>query len=153
MRFLATLGIPLPHVFHTTAEFVLNNQLRRVFKDENLDLQRICALLDAARSEKISLDEAGLGYALEQTIGRLMEQLRADPSNLPLLQKLEAVAELVRTLPFTVNLWKAQKVYYQVLQTTCPELRGRAARDREAQAWVSHFTSLGEKLYVRVPSH
>ncbi|MFQ5816646.1 MAG: DUF3536 domain-containing protein [Terriglobia bacterium] len=148
MSFLTDLGTPLPKVFHTTAEFVLNTNLRRAFEHEELDLERIATLLDVVRQENVALDAAGLAYALEQTIERMAEQLLASPTDLMLLQKLEAVTDLVRSLPFEVNLWKVQNVYYEMLQRFYPEFRSRA--DKDAQEWLGHFTPLGEKLSVRV---
>jgi hypothetical protein len=149
MRFLADLGTPLPGVFRMTAEFVLNSDLRRAFEGEELDLERIRTLLDAAEKEKVRLDTAGLGYALEQTVERLMGELRAAPTDLGLLEKLEAAIGLVGSLPFEVQLWKVQNLYYEMLQKVYPEFRARA--DEEAQDWVGHFLSLGEKLSFRVP--
>lgn len=150
MRFLGKLGTPLPKAFQTAAEFVLNNNLRRAFESDDLNLERIATLLDSATREKVVLDAAGLSFTLEKALERMMERLRTDPTDLTLLQKLEAVIELTRSLPFTVNLWKAQNIYYQMLQSVYPEFRART--DRDAQAWVRHFISLGEKLYVRVAS-
>ncbi|MFQ5925927.1 MAG: DUF3536 domain-containing protein [Terriglobia bacterium] len=148
MSFLADLGTPLPKVFLMTSEFVLNTNLRRAFESEELDLERIAALLEGARREKIALDAGGLGYALEQSVERMAEQLLAEPTDLPRLQKLEAATELVRSLPFEVDLSRAQNIYYEMLQKFYPEFRARA--DQEAQQWLCHFTALGEKLSVRI---
>jgi hypothetical protein len=54
-------------------------------------------------------------------------------------------------VPFEVNLWSPQNLYYQLTQTVYPEVRDRAERGEEtAQAWVQHFRALGESLRVRV---
>lgn len=148
MSFLADLGTPLPSVFRMTAEFVLNTNLRHACEEEDLDLERIHALLDAAAKEKIALDTAGLGYVLEQSVEKLMTQLHANPSNLALLEKLEAVINLVRSLPFEVGLWKTQNLYYEMLQNVYPEFRART--DPEAQTWLGHFVNLGKTLSVRI---
>lgn len=148
MRFLADLGAPLPVVLRMTAEFVLNGQLRRTFEEETLDLERIRTLLDVARRERITLDAAGLGYALQTSVETLMTRFRREPSNLSWLQRMQAVIELVRSLPFEVQLWKVQNVYYEMLGSVLPEFRARA--DEEAQNWVSQFVALGEGLSVRV---
>jgi len=148
MRFLGDLGMPLPKVFESTAEFVLNSSLRRIFEDEHLDRERVNALLDAARREKVELDAAGLGYALEGTVERLLRRLREEPGELELLKRTVAVIELAAALPFEVKLWKAQDIYYSLLKSVYPEFHARA--DEEAQEWVSAFRTLGQNLMVRV---
>jgi alpha-amylase/alpha-mannosidase (GH57 family) len=150
MRFLVGLGVPLPNVFRVTAEFVLNTNLRRAFEEEEMDLQRIQSLLDAAEREAVPLDTAGLGYALGQAVENLMMKLRRSPEDIALLQKLEAVAKLVLTLPFEVQLWRAQDTYYEMLQTVYREFTART--DEDARLWLSHFVTLGEHLSVHVPS-
>jgi hypothetical protein len=37
-----------------------------------------------------------------------------------------------------------------MLQTAYPEFQRKAEKEEEAREWVRLFTSLGEKLYVRV---
>jgi alpha-amylase/alpha-mannosidase (GH57 family) len=148
MRFLGDLGTPLPQVLHLTAEFVLNGSLRRAFEGENLDLDRIRGLLDAAQRERVTLDGAGLSYALRHSIQRMMQRFQAGPAELEHLERLEAAVDLARSLPFEVNLWKVQNSYYRMLQQVRPEFQVRGGDD--VHAWIAHFDSLGEKLGIRV---
>lgn len=151
MRFLSDLGTPLPKSFHMAAEFALNMGLQRQLQAEELDLNRLTTLLNEAREVKVPLDGVILGYTFKRTIERLAEQFRAQPAEIPLLQKLKALVGLARSLPFEVDFWKAQNVYYRTLQTIYPEFRDRAEKGEDsAQSWVDHFLALGEKLYVRV---
>ena len=151
MRFLSTLDIPLPKVFHTAAEVVLNTDLRRGFQEEALDRNRIHALLEDAGTWRVELDTSGLGYTLKQTIERLAEEFREQPTEVPLLQRLEAMVDLAHALPFEVDLWEVQNVYYELLQQVYPALRDKRNRgDNEAQEWVGHFVSLGEALGIVV---
>jgi hypothetical protein len=148
MRYLAGLGVPLPGVFLLTAEFVLNDNLRRAFEEGELDLQRIRTLLDTAEREGARLDSAGLGYALGQAVENLMKKFQGAPDDIRLLQTLEAFGGLVQTVPFEVQLRKVQNLYYEMLQSVYPEFRSRT--DEQAQVWVKHFVALGEKLHVYV---
>jgi len=150
MRSLSDLGAPLPAVLRMTAEFVLNNNLRRAFEGEALDLAHIRALLDRAVRDKVSLETAGLSYTISHTLEKLIEEFRAHPEQIPLLEKLGALIGLLQSLPFEVDLWKAQNAYYAMWQKVYPEFRSRA--DQEAQVWAGRFLSLGEKLSVRVAS-
>jgi hypothetical protein len=148
MRFLGELGTPPPRVLHMTAEFVLNASLRRAFEEQNFDLERIRSLLDAAQRERVTLDSAGLSYALRHSLERMIQRLQAGPAELEPLERLEAVVDLVRSLPFEVDLWEVQNRYYQMLQQVRPEFQ---ARDNDAgRIWLAHFDRLGEKLRILV---
>jgi hypothetical protein len=153
MRLLTDLVMPLPKAFSMAADFFLNTNLRRALEREELDLDRITTLLDEAARGQIALDTAGLGYALQQTLQQIMGRLAADPTDLAALKKLQAAAALAHTLPFEVDLWRAQNVYYELLRGVYPEFLDQADQgDEEAHAWVNHFIPLGEALCLRVPS-
>ena len=149
MHFLGELGMPPPQVLHRAAEVVLNGNLRRAFTREDLDFDRIQSLLDAARREGVALDGPGLGYELKQTVERLMEKLRERTNDASLLLLLVKATGLIRALPFPVELWKVQNIYYEMLHTAAAEYRART--DEEARHWIEHFDSLGEELSVQVP--
>ena len=55
LRFLKESGIPAPKALYTAAEFVLNTSLRRIFEEEELDVEGAENLLEEARLEAISL--------------------------------------------------------------------------------------------------
>ena len=150
MRFLGELGTPPPKVLHMTAEFVLNASLRRAFEEENFDLERIRALLDAAQRERVTLDSAGLSYALRHSLERMIQRLQAGPAELESLERLEAAVDLARSLPFEVDLWEVQNRYYQMLQQVRPEFQARD--DDASRNWLAHFDRLGEKLCILVPA-
>jgi alpha-amylase/alpha-mannosidase (GH57 family) len=151
MRFLVDLGVPLPRAFHAAAEFILNLDLRRTLEEEEPDLDHVQAILQAVATWHVDLDTAGLGYVLELTIERLAEEFCAQPGELAALQRLDTVTGLARFLPFEVSLWKAQNVYYDILQTVYPSFQGKAEQgDEGAQEWVRHFISLGDRLLVHV---
>src|SRR5438067_3744612 len=148
MRFLADLKLPTPKVLEVSAEFVLNSSLRREFAAEDPDLDRVRTELEAAKRERVTLDAAGLGYALRKSLERSFNRLLQAPTDLGLLRKLTDTIELVRSLPFDVNLWKVQNVYYQLLQTVYPVLR--TGNEDEARAWTVQFEQLGELLSFAV---
>jgi hypothetical protein len=67
------------------------------------------------------------------------------------LERLEAVVNLARSLPFGVNLWQVQNLSAQKLNGTFPSMRAEAERgDEFAKNWVSHMSSLAEHLDLRL---
>jgi hypothetical protein len=150
MRYLEELGIPRPGALQGVAAFILNADLRRAFAEEKPDVERVTDLLDKARTLGISLDGEGLGFTLAGTVARLAEDFFKHPTDLARLQNLDTVVGLARILPFEVDLWKVQNIYYRLLQTLYPEMRTRAEQEGgDARAWRELFDALGDRLRVR----
>jgi (1->4)-alpha-D-glucan 1-alpha-D-glucosylmutase len=151
MRFLADLNVPLPRAFQTAAEFLLNTDLRWAVSDDEPNPEHIRQLLREASAWQVRLDSPGLAYKLRKAIRRVAERLRDHPSDLAVLQTLDAVVGLARDLPFEVDLWRAQNAYVGLRDSACPQFLERAAQgDDQARAWLAHFVSLGERLNVQV---
>ncbi|MGQ9687838.1 MAG: DUF3536 domain-containing protein [Desulfobaccales bacterium] len=151
MRFLQDLVIPLPKPFFATAEAVINRNLRQAFLAEELDLKAIRHLLDEARVLRVPLDSAGLEYALRRGLENLMARCRQDPDNAKLLAQVDAAAGLAQELPFELNLWKVQNLYFDMLQKVFPRWRRQEGEKPQARLCTKHFRALGEKLSIYVP--
>jgi alpha-amylase/alpha-mannosidase (GH57 family) len=150
LRFLKYLNIPAPGAIKTAAEHVLNASMRQAFEEEELKLERVEVILNSAELEGVSLDTAGLEMTVRRRTERMTEALAAQPGSFALLQELDSVVGLIKTLPFEVNLRKVQNTYYSLVRSAYPELQVRAKKEKKARQWVKVFRSLGEKLMVRV---
>ncbi|MEX1183011.1 MAG: DUF3536 domain-containing protein [Gemmatimonadota bacterium] len=150
MRFLIAQDLPLPRAFRMAAEFVLNRDLRSAL-GKGLDLQRARTLLDEAEATRVPLDREGLSYAVEQTLDRLANAFLEHPRDIDRLEMWSEMASLTETLPFDVNLWRTQNVFYDLLKTVYPSERERAdVGEAAAMRWVELFAALGERLTVAV---
>ncbi|MTI82482.1 MAG: DUF3536 domain-containing protein [Firmicutes bacterium] len=150
MRFLKDLDIQRPKALHTAAEFVLNDGLRQAFKNEEPDFERIKCYLNEVRRLDVGLDDTELGYTLKHTVEQIAERLKERPGDLNLLQNLDRIMSLVRSLPFDVDMWKVQNIYYRLLHEKFPEVTDKARQgNEEARTWVDCFCSLGDKLEMR----
>jgi hypothetical protein len=151
MRFLNTLGTPLPNAFRAAAELVLNVDLRRSIESFPSDPDELQRLLDEARALGVTLETQGLGYALERALDRLLERLIERPEDTDLLRQVESVVALARSTPFAIDLWRAQNRVYEMRRTLFPVLQQHAQEgDAEARAWVEGFRKVAEELLVRV---
>jgi hypothetical protein len=150
MRFLAASGIPAPKPLIVAAEVTLNNDLRRAFEENELELGRILALVEEAQTAGVAFDAATLEFALRRTLERMAEQFASDPGDYGVLARLEAATRMARSLPFEVVLWRVQNIYYQVMLSVYPGARLRASSDDEARAWCDTFVALGQQLSMRV---
>lgn len=151
MRFLASMGTSVPREFQIAAEFAINTELRRLLESDTLDLERINNLMREAKRSGVSIDGAGLGYALARTIERISEAFHQAPEQLPLLQQLAAAVSLARALPFEVDIWKTQNDYYALLQSIYAEFKQEAAEGyNDARQWLAAFEALGVQLRFRM---
>lgn len=149
LRFLKEMAQPVPDVLRITAQFVLNSDLVRTFNSDPVDSVRISMLLELVKREGVQIEEAGVGYAASNALSRLMKSLQQSPQNTELLQHANVLVALLETLPFKVNYWDAQNIYYSLLQTEYPGMARRP--DSASRQWAESFAALGEKLQVSVP--
>ena len=147
LRYLSDVNYPRPKALAVAAEFVLNGSLKREFRKEFLDLGEVKNLLNQAKEEGVQLDSEGLSYLMTRKLNGLMQQLRRRPENLGLLRKILSLLDLLKELPFTVNLWRVENLYYEMSKATYPEL---LAKGQAPQEWVDAFLELGRTLRIRV---
>ncbi|HEY0672232.1 MAG TPA: DUF3536 domain-containing protein, partial [Longimicrobiales bacterium] len=151
MRFMSDLGLPLPEAFKTTAEYVLNTDLRHTLSRRPLDMQRVRELLEEVQSAKVELDTKGVAYALERSMERVSRELANTPEDEALLSTLESLATTGRSLSFDVDVWQVQNIYFDLMKQHYPRMRALAAEgDAQAMQWVGSFTRLGEQLAISV---
>ncbi len=151
IRFLTDMGLPLPRAFTMAAEFVINRELRRIFEADAPDLERARTLLTEATDLKVRFDEGGLSYAVERTLERLAAANRHRPHDVSSLEQLVDVAAVARDLPFEVDLWKTQNLFYATVRDTLGETAARAeAGDARARQVLPLMRRLGELLSVAV---
>src|SRR6185437_9410855 len=147
MRFLSDVKFPRPKALSAAAEFVLNAALRWQFRNEFLDLAEVRALLAQARDENVPLDSEGLAYGMERKLNALMRQFHRRPNNLGLLRKILAFVELFSDIPFAVNLWEAENLYYEMSRGAYRDMVASGAAQQE---WLNDFLELGRRLRIRV---
>jgi alpha-amylase/alpha-mannosidase (GH57 family) len=152
LQFLNDQGIPVPRGLRVAAELALTTALRQAVGADPPEVGQIAATLAEAVRVGIRLPEDGLGYAFRRTIERLARRWHDTPESLPALSPLHALATLAQSLPFRIELWNAQNLFYEVLQDVYPAIAARAREgDTAARDWAEAFRALGEKLAVFVP--
>jgi alpha-amylase/alpha-mannosidase (GH57 family) len=149
LRFIGDLGAPLPRVLQMTAEFVLNSNLKAILQAEIPDVTRARSLVEAATKEGVTLDGAGLGFVLGQSLERLMEVFRAAPDEPQTMAILRELARFARATPFEVNLSRSQDLYWELRREALP--RRQAQEDEAGRGWCAAFQELGAELGVAPP--
>jgi alpha-amylase/alpha-mannosidase (GH57 family) len=152
MRFITSLGTPMPREFATAIEYAINSLMRRACSAEELDGERIRNLLREAQASNVSLDKTTTEFLLRRKLESLAGRLAKEPSNLERLAELEGALKIVKQMPFPVNLWLAQNLVYSIQAGLYVRTKRRAQRgDLKAQEWVAAYLNLSELLMIRVP--
>jgi alpha-amylase/alpha-mannosidase (GH57 family) len=151
MRILSELGGPVPRAFHSAAELIINIDLHRAVNSDVMDTKNIKSLVDTAGKWQVQIDADGIGYDFKIRLEKMMMALVTDPADIDNLNNLLAATSLARSLPFPVDLWKVQNLYWGLLQSGYPDFKRKAEqRDQPAIAWVEAFIALGKTLSIRV---
>jgi alpha-amylase/alpha-mannosidase (GH57 family) len=150
MRYLTSLGIPLPKALLASAEFVLNSYLRAALEEEEIDPDSVRSLLETASLEGVVIDAPTLEYAFRQNLNRITTELGKRPSESS-VQHLLRASGLIRFLPFTVDLWRVQNIVYGLLRDRLPKMREASARgDETANRWIAAFTTLAGQVHIKI---
>jgi alpha-amylase/alpha-mannosidase (GH57 family) len=151
MRFITSLGTPMPREFTAAVEYAINSLLRRACSSEELDGDRIRGLLREAQESNIGLDKTTLEFLLRRKIEALAGRFAADPLNLDKLNDLRKALKIVRQMPFPVNMWSAQNHVYAIQVGLYQRTRKRALRgDIKAQDWIDDYLALSDLLSIKI---
>ena len=151
MRFITSLGTPMPREFMTAVEYAINSLMRRACSAEELDGERIANLLREAQISNVGLDKTTLEFLLRRRVDTLTKSFLSEPSNLERLRALCSALKIVKQMPFNVNLWSAQNEVYALQAGLFQRTRRKAQKsDARAQEWVDAYLSLSEQLRILV---
>ncbi len=152
MGFVRETGKPVPNYFMTTAETVLNLKLQKMFISEAIDVGRLKEDISEIGSWNISLDKVALEFIIRGKVEEAMTALIEDPHNEQLLKELILLVEAAALLPLQVNLWRAQNMYWSMLQSCASEQRSSAGGAISLITWSEAAKSLGQLLFFNVPA-
>jgi GTPase involved in cell partitioning and DNA repair len=155
MQAMRGMNIPLPKALAGPAEFILNEALCKIIRDDRDEyanpLEHLQILADEAARFSLQLDKDTIQFEASRKINRLMTQLKETPENSKLLETIEATVRILLSIVTELNLQTAQNVFFDISKKTYPEMNEKAqAGDRAAQKWVEHFTKLARYLGVRI---
>ncbi len=150
LHFLYKTGLPKPAALTLAATFAVNAGLRRVLESDPIDQAQLRSYLSLASADQVSLDSAELSYIVDQRMKRAMVELQISAGSLEVLDHSLALARIVTELPFELNLWQAQNIWYEILRTSHYSLT--ALSDEDRPAWERDFNELGACLSIDTTS-
>jgi len=144
LHFLSQSGLPKPPALTLAAGFAINAGLRRVLESDPIDQAQARSYLALAKSDQVQLDTTTLSYIVDQRMKRAMVELQAFSGSIEILDRALALARVVSDLPFELNLWQAQNIWYEILRNANGSLSALSSEDRAR--WDKSFNELGECL-------
>jgi alpha-amylase/alpha-mannosidase (GH57 family) len=144
LHFLSQSRLPRPEALTVAATFAINAGLRRAIEVDPTDAVQARSWLGLAKADEIVLDKQLLGYIVEQKMKRVMFALHDHPEDPHCVQEALLLAHLLPQLPFDINLWQAQNLWYDTY---------RNHRDQPPSGdWLEKMKELGLQMHIAVES-
>ncbi len=148
MRFVSSLGQPLPGAFHAAAAYTVHARLRAaVAAGDAVDLAVVERLVDESAEAGVALDPVALGAALQETLEACVAAAREAPDDLAVWARLRDVAAFAASSPWRFDLGEAQTVAWRLARELLPGWR----TDPEAAPRVEALRAALDHLGIREP--
>ena len=141
LHYLSQAGLPKPAALSLAAGFAVNAGLRRALEADPMDLSLIRSFLAMAKADEVPLDTPTLTYVADLRMKRAMLELSMSSGNLEILDRALSLGRTLTELPFELNLWQAQNIWYEILRSSPNGLTAHAPEDRPR--WERDFRELG----------
>jgi hypothetical protein len=148
LHFLSQSGLPRPSALTLAATFAINAGLRRALESEPIDAIQVHSYLALARADQVTLDKALLSYIADQKMKRAMVALQDEvveaSEQTATLENALLVASTISELPFELNLWQAQNLWYDIYRRI-----GKSC-SLDPNSWCKKFFELGTLMRISV---
>ena len=146
LHYLSQAGLPKPPALALAAGFAVNAGLRRAMESDPMDASLIQSFLSMATADEVDLDIPTLTYIADVRMKRAMLELHMSSGSLEVLDRALNLARTLAALPFELNLWQAQNLWYEIMRSSTYGLTAHAPEDRPR--WDRDFNELGACLSI-----
>ncbi len=146
LHFLSQAGLPKPPALTLAAAFAINAGLRRLIEADPIDQAQLRSYLARAKADQVPLETAELSYIADQRMKRTMVELQMSSGSMEMLDRALHLARTLAELPFEVNLWQAQNIWFEILRTSGYALTALPTEGRPR--WDKDFIELGACLTI-----
>jgi alpha-amylase/alpha-mannosidase (GH57 family) len=150
MGFLQETGIPIPKAFYTTAEFTLSMDLKRALEG-GIDIVKVQGIIDDIKKWNMPIDFTDIEFIARRGIESLMAALYKNSSDVSLLCEIRRVIDVLNSLPFEINFWYVQNIYYKLARTVYRDFLSKArSGDEDSIRWTDEFRQMGQSLFFNI---
>ncbi len=151
LHFLSQAHLPRPAALTMVVTFAINAGLRRALESEPIDAIQVRAFRGLASADQITLDKPLLSYIADQKMKSAMVDLQQEIDSASgrtrALENALLVARTLSELPFELNLWQAQNIWYDAFRLWSKSTAGTA---KTPSPWSVKFLDLGRLLRISV---
>jgi len=152
ISYLRELNIPVPKPLAMAIEYTVNSDIQSIFEASEIDTTKLSNVIKEIKKWNVDLDSSAIGIKVTDWINGKMTEFREDPENIELLEKINTVVRILKSLNGTWDFWQAQNIYFNICRDTCQSIRKREkAGDEAAQTWIKSYESLGNHLNINIP--
>ncbi len=116
LEYIRSVGMPMPKLFLSLSEFVLNFELKEELHKEPVDVPLVGRHLTDLKQVNGKLDEESLKYQLTKRLGNLCEDLTRDAFDLQRATKIIDFLSMTETYALPVDLYRAQEIIFKLLK-------------------------------------
>ena len=146
LHYLSQAGLPKPAALALAAGFAINAGLRRALEADPIDQALLRSFLQLAKADQVPVESANLSYLADQRMKRAMLELQMSSGSIEMLDRALAMARALMELPFELNLWQAQNLWYEIFRSSSDSLKALDPEDRPR--WDKAFSELGTCLSI-----
>ncbi len=151
MNFLKQLNIPMPLSLVVITEQAINQELKKVFSEESIDLDKLADLIQEIQDWSINIDHATLAFKISGWVNRKLEELSHKTDDINQIREITSVLDQLKEIDIQLQLWEAQNIYFQMKQEITPVYQEKTNQgDEKAKSWLEEFKKLGMMLNIGV---
>ena len=145
------LHIKLPKPFFVATEYILNEDMQQLFREDTLDVDSLGRLIDEAEKWNIQIDTTTLSYVMSSWLNTIMDKIQKQSEDSQLFEMIDKTLEIVKPLSLSLDLWQAQNKYFSLWNEAYRTMEDKAEKgDSIAGSWVENFLKLGYYLNVKI---
>ncbi len=149
MNVLKIANWDVPQIFRKNLEVVLNSDLRKIFRKEQIDLHRLEGIVKEVQKWQVDLDKKIIGFEASNKLYELLCNLKNSKNELRQLERMKNILHLLQPIELDLNLWKIQNEYFKLNQRKSREVLPPTMKDFEMK-WWKVFKEIGGYIQMKL---
>ncbi len=150
MQIIYELAMPLPPHMKVTADFVVNNRVRKILESEKIDLKEFKSLKDEISRLKVDIDKVTLNFLVSLRVAELLERFMAAPKDIEPLKHVNELLKVTEGFLLSPDFWKARNLAFLIKVKQYDAFKKESEHDVQAQNWCSEFDTLLKNLNLKI---
>jgi len=149
ISFLRQSNIPVPRSLSLITEQVIDQELKRIFSQESIDLEKLSGLLQEVERWSINIDQTAFKFKVTEWINGVMEEVRKKPFQVKSLLEITGVLKKMKDFEIELDLWTAQNTFFEIKREISLSLKkNMALKEEDREIWWNPIKELGEMLKI-----